>query len=239
MRFPWWSMLALPGCFVAVPPPAGLGGVTAGSVYTTPTPTLAVAGEPQLQAGSLSLSASPSSRVGYELRGEASPRHVAAAPGIWVRGPLDLEEKLWFGARPGGIFGTGELGTYVPFDNPYLGGSIDVQLAYRFGRYRTNPGAIAITTGGEVTWPLYGDTHPTARIQSTTTTAGGAQQVEFRELQLLQGVWIPVELRLEVPVDDIAALTGTVGFESYLVEAPSPTLWRLALGVRIPLGLQE
>jgi hypothetical protein len=239
MRFPWWSLLALPGCFVAIPPPAGLGGVTAGSVYTASTPTLSFAGEPQLQAGSVSLSASPTSQLGYELRGEASPRHVATAPGLWLRTPLGPRERVWGAIRPGVIFGTGELGDYVPFDNPYLGGSVDLQLAYRFGRFPSNPGALALTVGGEVTQPLYGDTHPTMQIESTSTTVGGAQQVETHDLQLMMGAWMPLELRAELPVQDIAALTGTVGIESYLMEAPTPAFWRFALGVRVPLGRQE
>jgi hypothetical protein len=112
------------------------------------------------------------------------------------------------------------MGPYVPFDNPFVGGSAHLQGALRFGS-EDNPGVLAATVGFEWTEPVYGERHPRVR------------RVEGTRLELAPGMWTPAEVRLEAPVGDLVAFTATAGADAYLLRGWSP---RASIGVRYTLS---
>ena len=216
-------VLASQGCVWAIPPASQITGVTGVSARSTGAvdAAAAVGSEPAVGAG-VTLFATDALAV--EVRGQLTDSAAAAAPGVWLRFPLGSSDRVWLGNRLGPVVGTGELGRFVPYDNPYAGGSWNAQLGWRVGRNPDNPGVVAITTGVEITLPLYGDTHP--HVEQVRV---GDERVD---LVLLAGRWVPTELRIEAPVGPAGALTGSIGADWFGAE-PLP---RASLGVRLGLG---
>lgn len=213
----WLSGLV--GCAVAVPPQSQLTGVSGLAARTSSAVDVAAVLGVEPSVG-LGVAASPARGFGIEARGQASDSSASVAPGLWGRTALDEDRRLWLGARLGPVVGTGEMGSSVPFDNPFAGGSAHLQAAWRFAS-EENPGVLSATAGFEWTEPLYGERHPRVR------------RVEGAKLVLAPGMWTPLDLRLEAPVGDLVAFTATVGADAYLLRGWTP---RASIGLRYTLA---
>lgn len=216
------GVLALQGCVAAIPPPAGLGGRAAVSAAAGSDVAVSAAIGHEVAA-----SAGIVERLGrsaaVEVRGQVTDASVAADPGLWLRAPLGDEERDWVAARIGGVAGTGTLGPELAFDNPYVGPTLHLQYALRYGGAEENPGIFAVTTGVEYEISLLHD-FQTDLGQGETTVAR------------LNAVWVPLDLRVEAPIGPRGAVTASVGGSWYApVALAGAILPHASLGLRFGL----
>jgi len=89
--------------------------------------------------------------VVFDLHGQLGTTHVLAAPGMWLRTRPESHPGFHFGMRLGWAVGTGDLIGFLPFTMPFAGPTLHLQFAHGFERHL---GALALTLGGEITWPI-------------------------------------------------------------------------------------
>ncbi len=157
----FFVIMGLGGVTAGIAPPSHFGGTPASVFASGPSleMSLGASTRPALSATAALPSKNPS--IIWDFRGQTGLGHASGSPGVWLSPPSRDPAKMRFGARMGVSAGTGDLGWLMPWDNPFIGPTMHLQLSREDARW-----ARSWTLGVEQLHPFRGDSHPDYSVWS-------------------------------------------------------------------------